>query len=166
MDSLAFKSIMASFPSGVSVVTVTDTAGEPRGLTCSAVCSVSLEPAMLLVCVGNHSNTLPVLQERGSFVVNFLADDSYDIALKCASKASDKFSDVRWRSSKHADGAPILIDNVAAYAECQVHETVDAGDHVIFIAKVVDGALYSSREPMVHARGSVKQLAKSEAHAA
>lgn len=166
MDHMTFKSIMGSFPSGVSVVTVTDSEGMPRGLTCSSVCSVSLEPAMLLICIGKNSNTLSVLKQRGSFVVNFLSELSDDILRICASKSADKFSEVRWRESQHADGAPILIDHIAAYAECRIAETVDAGDHIVLIAAVMGGATYPAKHPMVYSRGKIKQLAKSEAVAA
>jgi flavin reductase (DIM6/NTAB) family NADH-FMN oxidoreductase RutF len=166
MDNLTFKSIMGSFPSGVSVVTVTDLDGTPRGLTCSSVCSVSLEPAMLLVCVNKNSNTLPVLEERGSFVVNFLCEQSADIARICASKAADKFSGVRWRMAEYADNAPILIDHITAYAECRIIQAVDGGDHIILIARILTGATYPAKQPMIYARGKVKQLAKSEAFAA
>lgn len=166
MNHMTFKSIMGSFPSGVSVVTVTDLDGTPRGLTCSSACSVSLEPAMLLICVDKASNTLPVLEERGSFVINFLSEQSDDVARICASKAADKFSKLRWRTAEYADGAPILIDHITAYAECRIIEAVDAGDHIVLIARVLTGAAYPARQPMVYARGKIKQLAKSEAVAA
>lgn len=166
MDPSLFRSIMASFPTGVSVVTVTDLEGIPRGLTCSAVCSVSLSPAMLLICVGKTSNTLPALAERGSFVVNFLAEDASSVAMTCASKTADKFSGIPWRASKAAHDAPILHEHVTAYAECLIDELVDAGDHIVMIAKVVGGTAYQARDPMVHAGGRIMQLAKAEATAA
>ena len=166
MDPSAFRSIMASFPTGVAVVTVTDMEGIPRGLTCSAVCSVSLTPAMLLICVGKTSNTLPALAERGSFVVNFLTEEAKTVAMTCASKAADKFSGIPWQASQVAHNAPILHEHVTAYAECLIHELIDAGDHIVIIANVVGGTVYQTRDPMVHAGGHIKQLAKAEANAA
>jgi flavin reductase (DIM6/NTAB) family NADH-FMN oxidoreductase RutF len=166
MDADAFKQIMASFPSGVAVVTVSDVDGSPRGLTCSAVCSVSLEPALLLICIGKTSNTLPALQARGSFVVNFLAEHADQVARTCASKDPDKFSGFNWRASERAHGAPILVDHVVAHAECLTHSVVEAGDHLIVVAEVVDGATCSARDPMIHTGGRIKQLAKPEVCAA
>ena len=166
MESPLFKEIMSSFPTGVSVVTALDGEGKPRGITCSAVCSVSLEPAMLLVCIGKGSGTLPVLRARGSFVVNFLAENGGEVAYACASRTADKFAGLAWRPSERAHGAPILAEHAVAYAECTVHELVDAGDHLVVIAKVEDGAAFEARHPLVHARGRLAQLNKAAAQAA
>lgn len=166
MEPALFKSIMSSFPSGISVVTALDEQGKPRGITCSAVCSVSLDPAMLLVCIGKASSTLPVLKERGSFVVNFLAEGAGDVAYACASKAADKFGGIGWEAADKAHGAPVLAEHVVAYAECTIHELVDAGDHLVVIAKVENGAAYPARHPLVHARGGLAQLEKQATNAA
>src|SRR5439155_979792 len=46
-----FRAMMSAFPTGVAVVTTTDADGRPHGMTCSSVCSVTLEPPTLLVCL-------------------------------------------------------------------------------------------------------------------
>ncbi len=155
MDKTSFKSIMSSFPSGVSVVTALDADGRPRGLTCSAVCSVSLEPSLLLVCVGKSSDTLPVLRKRKSFVVNFLAENGAEIAGVCASKSEDKFAGIAWLPSRRAHGAPILVDVVSAYVECSLDSIVDAGDHLVLIGRAEDGACYAGRDPLLYMRGKL-----------
>ena len=66
-----FLEIMASFPSGVGIVATLE-GDEPRGLTTTALSSVSADPPLLLVCVDVTSRTLPSLLERRGFVVNFL----------------------------------------------------------------------------------------------
>jgi flavin reductase (DIM6/NTAB) family NADH-FMN oxidoreductase RutF len=53
-----FVEIMASYPAGVAVVTTLDVDGTPKGLTTTAVSSVSAEPPLLLVCVDLKSRTL------------------------------------------------------------------------------------------------------------
>ena len=68
---------MSAFPTGVAVVTTLDAEGGPRGLTTNALCAVSAEPPLLLVCVDRESRTLPALLHSGRFVVNFLVDLSY-----------------------------------------------------------------------------------------
>ena len=50
---------MASFPSGVVILTAFGEDGLPRGLTVSAFCAASLEPPLALVCIDKTSNTLP-----------------------------------------------------------------------------------------------------------
>jgi flavin reductase (DIM6/NTAB) family NADH-FMN oxidoreductase RutF len=140
IDSALFREIWSRFPAGVTVVTAIDSDNLPRGLTCTAVCPVAAAPPLLLVVVGGESNTLPAIQHSGRFVVNFLASSAKDTATLFASKESDKFRNIAWKPSIAAAGAPILKEAAAAYAECVIESTIQAGDHWLFIARIVAGA--------------------------
>ena len=134
-----FRSVVGSFPSGVTIVTALDTDGTPRGLTSNAFSSVSADPPLLLVCVDKGSQTLRALQASGAFVVNFLAAGRGDLSNRFASKDPNKFEGVPWRPSDVCCGAPILADDAIAYAECVTHEVVEAGDHFIFVGRIEGG---------------------------
>src|ERR1051325_12071645 len=97
MDRATFFAIMGAFPTGVGIVTAMDEHNEPRGLTSNALCSVSAEPPLMLVCVDKNSNTLPALRHSKKFVVTFLTAGRGDLSNLFASKASDKFADVAGR---------------------------------------------------------------------
>ena len=90
-----FRSVMGHFATGVTVVTVATDAG-PVGMTANAVCSLSLEPLLLLVCFDNAARTLPAVREIGRFGVNVLGSDQEDLARLFASKRPEreKFADV------------------------------------------------------------------------
>lgn len=137
MDRARFFAIMSAFPTGVTIVTTLDQAGQPRGLTCNAIASVSAEPPMLLVCVDKQSTTLQALLARRAFVVNFLREGRGELANRFASKEGDKFAGVLWRPARN--GAPWLHVDSLAYAECDTEQEVEAGDHVVLIARVEDG---------------------------
>jgi len=141
IESDLFKRVLGSFPAGVTIVTAMHPNGTPRGLTSTAVTSVSAAPPLLLVCVDRHSNTLPALEHSQAFVVNFLAADQEDIALRFASKKADKFSGIEWSASSNAKGAPILTDRVVAHAECRVTQRIEGGDHIIFLALIEHGVV-------------------------
>ena len=53
------------FATGVTVVTSLDDEHGPVGTTASAVSSLSLDPALLLVCLGRDSETLSALRAHG-----------------------------------------------------------------------------------------------------
>jgi flavin reductase (DIM6/NTAB) family NADH-FMN oxidoreductase RutF len=146
-----FRTIAASLAAGVSIVTAIDAGGVPRGLTSSAVCSVSAVPPAMLVCVDQRSNTLPAIREAGAFAINVLAAGREELALRFASKTEDKFSGVRWTASRAARSAPVLADDVIACAECLVMEEIQAGDHWIFIGSVEDGFVRDDA-PLVYCR--------------
>ena len=128
---------MSAFPTGVAVVTTLDADGEPRGLTTNALCSVSAEPPLLLVCVDRESRTLPALLHSKRFVVNFLAERRDVLARLFASKAEDKFAAVAWEPG--LGGMPCLREDSLAYAECETEQELEAGDHVVLTGLVVGG---------------------------
>ena len=133
----AFIASMATFPTGVTVVTTFDREGSVCGLTCNAFMSVSADPPLVLVSVDKRSNTLPALQEVRRFVVNFLAAGREELAMLCASKRTDKFVAVKWRASTH-EGLPILHEDSVAYVCCDVVQEIEAGDHVLLLGHVRD----------------------------
>jgi flavin reductase (DIM6/NTAB) family NADH-FMN oxidoreductase RutF len=134
-----FRTIASSLAGGVTIVTASDSSGAPRGLTSSAVCSVSADPPAMLVCIDQNSNTLAAIRQAGAFAINVLAAGREQLALRFASKAPDKFSDVAWIPSRAANGVPVLVDDAIACAECLVMDEIRAGDHWIFLGSVEDG---------------------------
>jgi len=141
---------MGSFATGVTVVTVASKLGELRGFTASAVSSLSLEPKMLLVCVNEHSTTLDILKEAGSFVVNIMSSTQQEIAQQFATRAGDRFAGIKWRHGP-ATGAPV-IDGSLAYAECRLVDTCKGGDHIIVMGEII-GADAHEAEPLLYFRG-------------
>ena len=133
-----FRALMSAFPTGVAIVTTLDEDGRPRGLTTNAICAVSAEPPMLLVCVAKTSRTLAALQHAKRFVVNFMSDGRADLCALFASKAEDKFADVRWEPG--LGGVPCLTEDALAYAECLTEQEFEAGDHLILIGLVEAGS--------------------------
>jgi flavin reductase (DIM6/NTAB) family NADH-FMN oxidoreductase RutF len=158
-----FRSIMGSFASGVSVVTTLDEDDRPYGLTCSAVCSVSAEPPLLLSCVRTPSSTLDTLRKRGYFAVNFLDSQARDLSDLFASRSQDKFTDVQWGAGA-ASGMPVL-ERTVAHAECEVHDVIDAGDHAIVLGRLIGGEADSNRFPLGYWRGSYVRLFRMTASA-
>jgi flavin reductase (DIM6/NTAB) family NADH-FMN oxidoreductase RutF len=137
MDRATFFAIMGAFPTGVGIVTTMDDHNQPRGLTSNALCSVSADPPLLLVCVDKNSNTLPALRHSGKFVVNYLSAGRGDLANLFASKEPDKFMNISWRPA--SNGMPWLHTDTIAHAECRVTQEIDAGDHLVFLGNVDDG---------------------------
>jgi len=140
VDGQLFRAVVGSFPTGVTIVTTVAADGTPRGLTSNAVCAVSLEPPLLLFCLDKRSGSLPAIFESKAFVVNFLAAGRGDLATRFASPTADKFAGTRWEPSQVAKGAPVLVDDNIACAECSLSQVVDAGDHFIFIGHIQAGA--------------------------
>ncbi len=152
MEAQRFREVMASFPSGVVVLTAFGEDSLPRGLTVSAFCAVSLEPPLALACIDKTSNTLPALQHAGGFTANILAAGREQLARRMATKLTDKFDGIAWRRPESDHGGPILEQDAVGYAVCTLKQTIEAGDHWILIGNVIDGDHDPSRSPMIFSR--------------
>ncbi len=150
IDPKAFRQALGNYPTGVTVVTTVDADGTPRGLTANSFTSVSLDPALILVCLGKTTASHPVFMQADRFAVNILADDQRDISGLFASKSPDKFAQAAWHTG--ATGAP-LIDGSVAWFDCTVHQRVDAGDHTILIGQVQDMGQRTAR-PLGYCQGA------------
>jgi len=134
-----FRAAMARFPGAVTIIT-TRTPGERRGITATAVCSVTAEPPSLLVCVNRKTGTCLGIHETRRFNVNLLPDDpSGDIAMRFAGAGGvtgeDKFAQGDWRED--ARGLPVLGEAILAFS-CDVTDEMKAGSHTVFIGRIVE----------------------------
>jgi len=133
----AFRRVMGSLPTGVTVVTARTHSGRPKGATVNTCASVSLSPPLLLVCLDQRSSSLDAVRETGVFAVNVLGGGQEPLARRFASSAVDKFDGIRCKEGTLK--VPLLVDSLA-HAECEVVQLIEAGDHTVVIGLVVDGA--------------------------
>jgi 3-hydroxy-9,10-secoandrosta-1,3,5(10)-triene-9,17-dione monooxygenase reductase component len=143
-----FRRIMGSLPTGVTIVTTRDAHGEPRGLTVSSCTSVSLDPPLLLICLVRSSRSRAAILRTGSFAVNILEADHEELARRFASPMENKFGELRLYEG--LSGMPLLADALAT-AECEIAQTMEAGDHTIIVGRVVEGHTREGR-PLMHFR--------------
>ncbi|HXR54753.1 MAG TPA: flavin reductase family protein [Acidimicrobiales bacterium] len=133
IDAARFREVLGHFASGVTVVTA---AGEdPVGFTCQAFAALSLEPPMVLLAPAKSSTSWPRIARAGAFCVNILASDQEALARSFSVSGGHKFAGVAWRGAP-ATGAP-LLDGVVAWAECQLEQIYESGDHEVVTGRVV-----------------------------
>jgi flavin reductase (NADH) len=145
VEARDFRALMAAFPAGVAVVTAVDGDDVPRGMTCSSLCSVALEPATLLVCMRRGSPTLDATVDRRVFTVHLLDPDGRGVAELFGSGRADRFGIVEWETGG-LFRLPHLKRGVTAVADCRVSRLIEVGDHTVVFGEVLD---ISWRSPSV-----------------
>jgi len=137
-----FREVFGRFATGVAVITSAGPGGL-GGMTANALCSLSLDPLLTLVCFENEARTLPIVREAGRFGVNVLSTEQEDLAGVFASKLpeAEKLHGV---AHQLRSGVPI-IDGTLAWAACRLRELIAGGDHTIAIGEVVELGLGSGR---------------------
>jgi flavin reductase (DIM6/NTAB) family NADH-FMN oxidoreductase RutF len=156
IDPDTFRSVLGRFATGVTVITTRGDDGRDYGMTASAFTSLSLDPPMVLVCIGHEASMYPVISTASHFTVNVLAAEQEALSRRFAAKDPNRFDGVGYTRGKFG---PALLDEALAYLECRVSRQVEAGDHTIFIGEVESAiASTGAAKPLLYYRGGYAHL--------
>jgi flavin-dependent trigonelline monooxygenase, reductase component len=131
-DQKLYRNALGSFATGVTIVTTNDEAGQGHGLTVNSFTSVSLDPPLVLWCLGNKSDSYELFSKTDHYAINILAAGQTDLAMRFAGKGDQKFAPGEAKAL--TTGAPTLTDAIAIF-DCKVVQRIEAGDHLILIGK-------------------------------
>ena len=127
------RSAFGSYVTGVTVVTANSNEGEPVGFTANSFTSVSLDPALLLVCVGKDLSSYEIFSSTKRYAVNILGSDQKQLADRFARYSGKRFESIEWQNSEL--GSP-LLGGSCAWFDCTVFSRLEAGDHDVLIGKI------------------------------
>lgn len=141
-----FRTAMASFPSGVTLVTTADDGGRWWGFTASSFCSVSMDPPLVLVCLAGSAESHAVFAAAERWLIHVIHSDQAELAWRFATRGADKFAQTGFVADEH--GLPLLADASIALA-CTAHAKYAGGDHTILVGRVVHTRV-GENEPAVY----------------
>lgn len=145
-NPLWFRKVLGLYPTGVCVITATDSNGKSYGMAVGSFTSVSLTPPLVAFLPDRSSTSWPQIEKVGKFCVNVLSTSQLDICKRFASKAEDKFEGLDYALSNN--GSPI-INGVVAWIDCNLQSVQEAGDHYIVMGSVCDLQIESEDEPLI-----------------
>ncbi len=143
------RPLMAGFPTGVAVITALTPDGEPWGMTCTSLCSVTLDPPTLLVCLRRGSPTLEAALASGAYAVNLLHSHARSTAELFSSGSPERFDRVAWRAEGEACG-PHLVESAHTIADCDVTDVHEVGSHAMVLGRVVAVSQLRSQLPLLY----------------
>ena len=130
-----FRNAMARVCAPVNVVTTNGAAGR-GGFTATAMCSVTDEPPILLVCMNERSTQSALFLENRQFCINMLGQEHKELASLFAGGNQDM--DARYAAAdwvKLSSGADVLKDAIVSF-DCVLEDVQKVGSHNIFIGRV------------------------------
>jgi flavin reductase len=137
VDRIAFRDAMAHLGAAVNIVT-TDGPGGRCGFTASAVCSLTDDPATVIVCMSRSSKQNAAFRENGVACINTLTARQLDLSNIFAGRRNlsmpERFASATW--STLATGAAVLDDALVSL-DCQIAQSNDFGTHSLFVCRVV-----------------------------
>lgn len=150
----ALRRVLGRFATGVAVATTTN-GGRPRGLTINSFTSVSLSPALILICIHHGSAFLAAAIARGGFAINIIDDDHLDVVKLFATP--ERSRQQAWPGWEPSPSGFPLLEGAVAYLDCALHTTYPAGDHVICIGEVRH-AEAAAGHPLVFVGGRFRSI--------
>ena len=141
-----FRAALATFATGVTIVTARTADGQPIGLTANSFNSVSIEPPLVLWSLSRQAGSMPAFAHGSHYAINILAADQRALAERFASKDVARFDGVAFRPG--ASGVP-LLDGAAAAFECFNRSRYEEGDHVIFVGEVESCTRRPGANPLI-----------------
>lgn len=165
MDKDLFRAAMRQVAGAVTIVTTLGPNGDPRGVTATAVCSLTVDPPSVIACINRDTWVGKFAPESGNFCVNVLSRDQQNVAEVFAGRTelsgADRFSVGEWSAAE--TGAPILNDAIASF-DCDLEQAVDFATHVILIGRVLRTVIASrTAEPLVYVDGTFTTITRSAA---
>lgn len=152
VDQRSFRKALGCFATGVTVVTTLHPDTEaPAGVTVSAFSSLSLEPPLVLFCLGLQTASIDAFKTYGRFAINVLAENQRDLSIRFASRSEDKWAGMKWESG--IAGVPLLSGCIATL-ECKLVSAIEGGDHMIFVGEVENLTHQEGGSPLIYFRGA------------
>lgn len=154
-DGTLLRQAFGCFPSGVTAFCgLYD--GAPVGIAASSFTSVSLEPALVSVCVATTSSTWARLADLDRLGLSVLADGHGPVARALASKAGDKFDHIDWQAT---ESGAVFVHGSSLWLECSLHDRILEGDHEIVVLRVAGLAMIPDVAPLVFHGSDFRRLA-------
>ena len=148
----AVAAAVARIPSGLAVLTATYKE-RSTGMLASWVQQASFEPLMLTVCVKAGRPIESLIDGAGRFVVNILGEDATDL-LKHFGRGFGPEEDAFVGLPVRVRDYCVQLEACVAHVACDVTEKVPAGDHFVYLGRVVAGEADADARPYVHLRKS------------
>jgi flavin reductase (DIM6/NTAB) family NADH-FMN oxidoreductase RutF len=157
-DPQTLRKAFGAFATGVTVVT---TGGpSPHGMTANSFTSVSLDPPLVLVCVGREAVMHTTLTTTGRFAVSVLSVGQEAVARHFANRRRNlglaQFDPVDWTEGE-CTGAPLIL-GATAHFECEVWHCYDGGDHTVFLGAVLAFDGPGEPDPLLFLHGRFRQV--------
>jgi flavin reductase (DIM6/NTAB) family NADH-FMN oxidoreductase RutF len=148
MDPAVKKTVLRMFTYGLHAVTARH-GDAASGMTVNWITQTSFDPPMLALAAEVESKTRSLIEASGAFAVNVYASGQRELAGQLGrtwAKHPEKFDGLAWKPGP-ATGSPVL-DEALGWVECKVVSKMPSGDHVLYLAEVVEAGLNREGEPL------------------
>ncbi len=153
-----FRAALRRWPSGVTVITMPTEDG-PHGMTASAFTSVSIDPPLILVVIDQRWRSHDLIAQAGGFCVNILAEHQSEWSDRFAGRRPDLEDRFEGLETEPVASGSVCLKEARAWLDCQVEAAHEAGDHTIFVGRVIATGLGAPSDgPLLYHDGGYRRI--------
>ncbi len=141
MDQNIKKTALRMIPYGLYVLTAEGKDGRVAAATVNWVTQVAFEPPLVVVGVKAGSSVHDIIKEAGAFALNILGKDQQSTAFAFFKPTERKGNTIGGKAFRSGSRGVPILEKTQAFIECVLVETVEKGDHSIFVGEVVDAGV-------------------------
>jgi flavin reductase (DIM6/NTAB) family NADH-FMN oxidoreductase RutF len=157
-DVANLRSLYGRYPTGVAAICALRDRN-PVGIVATSFTPVSMEPALVSICVQHTSTTWPILSQEPHLGISILASTHQAACRQIAAKNVDRFAGVSWFTT---DSGAVLLSDASAWLDCQISASILAGDHDVVVLEVNAALVNDEVAPLVFHNSRFRVLAHSE----
>lgn len=154
------RKALGQFATGVTVVTTRAADGSPDGITVNSFSSVSLDPPLVLWCLGRSAASFDTFRLASQHLINVLATDQVALAKHFATRGAKRFDGIDWSPT---DAGLPRLDGCIGWFEIGIRSRYEEGDHLILVGRIESFEIVGGR-PLVFHNSQFAELAEAPPH--
>lgn len=145
LDASRLRRLYGRYPTGVAAIcAVRD--GQPVGIVATSFTPVSVQPALVSICIQHTSSTWPLLAQGEHLGISVLAEGHAELSRQLASKNADRFAGLTWFAS---ESSAVFLADAAAWLDCRIRTSITAGDHDVVLMEVISASDDDTVSPLI-----------------
>jgi flavin reductase (DIM6/NTAB) family NADH-FMN oxidoreductase RutF len=154
VDTRDFRRALGAFPTGVTAIAAM-VDGAPLGLAANSFTSVSLDPAIVSVCIAHSSTTWPALRTAARLGVSVLGAHQEHACVQLSARQGDRFASLDWRQT---DDDAVFLSGTSAWLDTSIEQEIAAGDHDIVLLRVHAFGIDAQVAPLIFHASRFRRL--------
>lgn len=152
---------ITKYPEPVVIAIAKDREGKPNPISLGWAMTVSHDPPMIAIAVGKTRYSAETIPHSECFTIAYPPSDMADITLLFGTESGrdiDKLSQSGCKTEPAEMIDSVLLSDAVANFECELESYMPAGDHMIFVGKVVAAHINTELKKRLYITGPDHQM--------
>jgi flavin reductase (DIM6/NTAB) family NADH-FMN oxidoreductase RutF len=153
--------IKTKYPEQIVIAIAKDKNGKPNPVTIGWTMIASGEPPMLAIALTPKRYSTAAIRQGKCFTVAYPSEEMAKDTLffgTHSGRDTDKFAETGCKISPADEIDSVILDDAAANFECVLEDELTAGDHIIFVGKVIACHINSENKKRLYTVGPNHEL--------